>query len=126
MGPRTKAIQVRMHWIREAHEKEELLAGHVNSEQNESDILTKNVEEKLQSKFSQRLRNGKLRLYVQWKAIIQSIDGVEGKDSIGEAVEQYEPTTDGRSYHTEDIQVYTTTCKGRVIREMYYLMESPK
>ena len=50
---------------------------------------------------------------VQWKA-------------IGEAVEQYEPTTDGRSYHTEDIQVYTTTCKGRVIREMYYLMESPK
>ena len=115
-----------MHWIREAHEKEELLPGHVNSEQNESDILTKNVEEKLQSKFSQRLRNGKLRLYVQWKAIIQSIDGVEGKDSIGEAVEQYEPTTDGRSYHTEDIQVYTTTCKGRVIREMYYLMESPK
>ena len=46
-----------MHWIREAFEKEELTIDYVKSEENESDIMTKNVTEQLQKKFSERLRN---------------------------------------------------------------------
>ena len=48
MGSRTNAIQIRMHWIREAFEIEELTVDYVKSEENESDIMTKHVTEHLQ------------------------------------------------------------------------------
>jgi len=73
MGSRTKAIQIRMHWIREAFEKEELTVDYVKSEENESDIMTKNVTEPFQEKFSKRLRNGTLRIYEQWNPNIHKL-----------------------------------------------------
>ncbi|MEL7196344.1 MAG: reverse transcriptase domain-containing protein [Bacteroidota bacterium] len=84
VGERTKAIQVRMHWIREAFEKEEFNIDYVKTDQNESDIGTKNVDEKLQSKFSDRLRNGKLRIYQDWENIMKHFE-VDGHQN-GEAV----------------------------------------
>ena len=49
--------------------------------------MTKNVTEQLQKKFSERLRNGTLRIYEQWNSIVQSVDGLN-RDTIGEAVEK--------------------------------------
>ena len=46
----------------------------VRSEDNESDILTKNVTVKLQEKFSNKIRNGKLRIYEEWKNIAWAVD----------------------------------------------------
>ena len=46
-----------MHWIREVFEKDELTIDYVKSEENESDIITKNIAEQLQQKFRKRLEH---------------------------------------------------------------------
>ena len=120
MGPRTKAIQIRMHWIREAFEKEELTIDYVKSEENESDIMTKNVTEQLQKKFSERLRNGTLRIYEQWNSIVQSVDGLH-RDTIGEAVEQ-----SNSNVHESDESSGTNIRQNRndLDKNMYYYVET--
>ena len=120
MGPRTKAIQIRMHWIREAFEKEELTIDYVKSEENESDIMTKNVTEQLQKKFSERLRNGTLRIYEQQNSIVQSVDGLN-RDTIGEAVEQSNSNVhESNEYSATDIR----RNRNDIDKNMYYYVET--
>jgi len=109
-----------MHWIKEAFEKEELTADYVKCEENERDIMTKNVTEHLQERFSKRLRNGTLRIHKQWNSIVQSVDGLH-RDTIGEAVEQ-----SNSNINESDESSGTNIRKygNNLDRQMYYYVES--
>ena len=91
VGQRTKHIETRMHFIREMFDKKELAVNFVRSEENESDIMTKNLPEALHNKFAIRIRMGKLRLYEQWDEISWAVDNpVEAqREDVGTYVTTY-------------------------------------
>ena len=60
VGPRTKHIQIRAHWIRELQDSSAISVRFCRSENNTSDIMTKNVEQKTFSKHSEAMKNGLL------------------------------------------------------------------
>jgi hypothetical protein len=70
---RTKHIEVRWHYIRELFQKGELTVTYVKSDENESDMMTKNVVEKLHSKFAMLTREGNLRIRARWDEIVKSV-----------------------------------------------------
>jgi hypothetical protein len=57
VGARTKHIDVRHHFVREHHEAKNFAIKHVKSEENESDILTKNATEKILEGHAENVRN---------------------------------------------------------------------
>ncbi len=61
VGSRTKHIDVRYHYIREMRERGGVEVLFVRSEINSSDILTKNVPEKLLAQHANRIRDGTLQ-----------------------------------------------------------------
>jgi hypothetical protein len=74
VGSRTKHIDVRHHYIRELRERGELDVLFVRSEKNPSDILTKNVPEKLLAEHASRIRNGTLECREEWDELVASIE----------------------------------------------------
>jgi hypothetical protein len=74
VGSRTKHIDVRHHYIREMRERGEVDVLFVRSEKNSSDILTKNVPEKLLTLHGKAIRDGKLRCRTEWSEIIAAIE----------------------------------------------------
>jgi len=60
VGPRTKHIDVRHHFIRELHEDGSLMVKYTESEDNEADMMTKNVAMLLLVKHRENLRNGSM------------------------------------------------------------------
>ncbi len=60
VGPRTKHIDTRHHFIREQYEKENVVPIYVKTDENYSDIMTKNLAEKQFNKFSVGLTTGRL------------------------------------------------------------------
>jgi hypothetical protein len=46
----------------------------VRTDENESDLMTKNLPEKLHSKFAERVRNGNLRIREDWEKIVFEVD----------------------------------------------------
>jgi hypothetical protein len=45
----------------------------VKSDENESDMMTKNVVEKLHSKFAMKTREGNLRIRARWDEIVKCV-----------------------------------------------------
>jgi hypothetical protein len=78
VGVRTKHIDVRWHWIREKRDTGELDVIFTKSENNESDILTKNTVESLQTKHARSMREGRLYVYMNWDNMI--VKAVHKKD----------------------------------------------
>jgi hypothetical protein len=74
VSARTKHIDIRWHFIRELYEKKVVTVKFVRSEDNPSDICTKNTPEKLQIKHATNMRNGTLDAHVKWESIIRNID----------------------------------------------------
>jgi len=70
VGARTKHIDVRHHFIRELHEDGSLIVKYTESEDNEADIMTKNVVVLLLKKHTENVRNGTMFCYENWNAII--------------------------------------------------------
>jgi hypothetical protein len=66
VGQRTKHISIRAHFIRDLWSQGYLDVQFVRSEDNESDICTKNVTEKIMALFSPHIRNGTLRCWRNW------------------------------------------------------------
>jgi hypothetical protein len=63
VGTRTKHIDIRYHFIRDHFEKKEFDVTYIDTETNESDIITKNTTEQVHMKHAVKIRNGKLHLY---------------------------------------------------------------
>ena len=59
-GQRTKHMDIKLHFVRELNEREEVVPVFERSESNEADGMTKNQPEKLFSVHSARLRYGGL------------------------------------------------------------------
>ena len=74
VGSRTKHIDVRHHYIREMRERGEVEVMFVRSEKNSSDILTKNVPEKLLTKHGKDMRDGNLECRTEWEELIGNIE----------------------------------------------------
>jgi hypothetical protein len=74
VGTRTKHIDVRYHYIREMRERGEVDVLFVRSEKNSSDILTKNVPEKILTEHATRIRNGTLQCREDWFELVESIE----------------------------------------------------
>jgi len=70
VGPRTKHIDVRHHFIRELHEDGSLMVKYTESEDNEADMMTKNVAMMLLVKHRENVRNGSMFCYKKWDEII--------------------------------------------------------
>ena len=60
VGPRTKHVDTRHHFLRQMVSKRDLDTQYVRTELNTSDVLTKNLSEKDHLRHSATLRNGKL------------------------------------------------------------------
>jgi hypothetical protein len=73
VGQRTKHISIRAHFIRDLWSQGFLDVHFVRSEDNESDICTKNVTEKILNKFSPTIRDGTLRCWRNWHKLNEEI-----------------------------------------------------
>jgi hypothetical protein len=67
VGQRTKHIAVRAHFIRELWSRGLLDVRFVRSEENESDICTKNTTEKINNEHAPNIRNGTMYFWRKWK-----------------------------------------------------------
>jgi len=61
---------VRYHFIRELHEDRSLVVKYTESEDNEADIMTKNVVVLLLNKHRKNVRNGSMFCYKKWDEMI--------------------------------------------------------
>ncbi len=74
ISARTKHIDIRWHFIRELYDRKIVTVKFVRSEDNPSDICTKNTPEKLQLKHANDMRNGTLDAHTKWESIIKEIE----------------------------------------------------
>jgi uncharacterized protein Yka (UPF0111/DUF47 family) len=66
-------MEVRWHYLRQLYQKGEITVAYVKSDENESDMMTKNVTEKLHSKFAMNTREGNLRIRARWDEIVKIV-----------------------------------------------------
>jgi hypothetical protein len=122
VGSRTKHIDVKYLFVRKEQETKQMSVIFCRSEENEADILTKNVIEKLYSKFATRLREGRLRTWVRWKEIVKQAD-----DPIGfqrEDVVNYVRTADRPSESSESFEsVIQSELDQRVHGNVFYVYD---
>ena len=71
VGPRMKHIDVRHHFLRELHEDGRLVVKYTKSDDNEADMMTKNVTFILLMKHRNHVRNGMMFCYENWSIIIK-------------------------------------------------------
>jgi hypothetical protein len=88
VGQRTKHIDIRYHYLREHVENGNLFVIFVRSEDNESDLCTKNVTVKILLSHVSHIRNGTIGCWRNWKNITLSVwkedvEDVEGRTSDG-------------------------------------------
>jgi hypothetical protein len=74
VGARTKHIDIRWHYIRQLRANNELDVEFVRSEDNESDICTKNLPVQLIVKFRDNIRNGTMRSRMLWDVIVKAVE----------------------------------------------------
>jgi len=70
VGPRTKHIDIRHHFLRELHEDGSMIVKYTQSENNEADMMTKNVVCILLIRHRNHVRNGAMFCYVFWNDVI--------------------------------------------------------
>jgi hypothetical protein len=73
VGARTKHIDVRHHHLREHYELKNFEIKYVRSEDNESDILTKNTTEKILDTHAKNIRNGTLMAWREYPKAIETV-----------------------------------------------------
>jgi hypothetical protein len=73
VGTRTKHIDVRHHFLREHFEKKRFHIKFVRSEDNESDVLTKNTPERLLKVHAVNIQNGTMNA---WMNCSEHVDAV--------------------------------------------------
>ena len=116
VGSRTKHIEVRHHFLRRLYDRKEIDIGFVRSDENESDLMTKNTVEKLHNKFAERLRSGTLRVWEKWKDIIRGID--DPTDAQREDVVNWTRVVSESADRVGRINVFS---RGQVITTTYYV-----
>ena len=77
VGPRTKHIDVRYHFIRQHKENGDLQMRFTRGDANESDIATKNVVEKLHVKFATNIREGRMQSWTEWNETVSYAEAWE-------------------------------------------------
>ena len=70
VGARTKHIDIRHHFIRELHEDGKMIVKYVESENNEADMMTKNLAFALLMKHCGNVQNGMMFCYIYWDQIV--------------------------------------------------------
>ena len=80
VGPRTKHIQIRWHWLREHSDKYDVV--YIKSEDNESDICTKNCPEGLYTKHAENIRNGTMFVYQNWDSIVSKLKSEVRREDV--------------------------------------------
>jgi len=70
---RTKHIDIRAHLMREHYMKDKFDVIHVDTEEQDADILTKNLPEKEHTKHSRNLREGRPFIYQNWEDIVMQV-----------------------------------------------------
>ncbi len=73
VGARTKHIDVRHHFIREHYDKKDFELKYVKSEENESDILTKNTTEKILKGHAENIRNGTVKAWREYEKTVETV-----------------------------------------------------
>jgi hypothetical protein len=73
VSARTKHIDIRHHFIREYYESKHFYIKYVKSEDNESDILTKNTTEKILRKHAENIRNGTVMAWLEYEKTIEMV-----------------------------------------------------
>ncbi len=73
VGAQTKHIDVRHHFIREHYEAKDCAIKHVKSEENESDILTKNTTEKILEGHAENIRNGTVMAWRDYEKTVEIV-----------------------------------------------------
>jgi hypothetical protein len=73
VGARTKHVDVRHHFIGEHCEKKDFDVKHVKSEENESDILTKNMTEKILKGHAENIRNGTVMAWMDCQKSVEMV-----------------------------------------------------
>ena len=76
VGARTKHIDIRHHFLREHWEKKSFYVKYVKSEDNESDILTKNTIEKILKGHAENIRNGTPMAWRDYETTIDTVNSV--------------------------------------------------
>jgi hypothetical protein len=76
VGTRTKHIDVRYHFLREHFEKKRFNIKFVRSEDNESDILTKNTPERLLKIHAVNIRNGTMNTWTNYSEYVNTVHAV--------------------------------------------------
>ena len=76
VGARTKHIAVRYHFLREHYENKDFEMKFVRSENNESDICTKNTPEKLLKSHAHHIRNGTMRSWREYEKTVETVAAV--------------------------------------------------
>ncbi len=73
VGARTKHIDIRHHFIREHYELKHFDIKYVKSEENESDILTKNTTEKILKGHAENIRNGTVMAWRDYEKTVEIV-----------------------------------------------------
>jgi hypothetical protein len=73
VGARTKHIDVRYHFLREHFEQKHFKIKFVRSEDNESDILTKNTPEGLLKTHAVNIRNGTMNTWTNYSEYVDTV-----------------------------------------------------
>jgi hypothetical protein len=73
VGARTKHIDARHHFIREHYEAKDFAIKYVKSEENESDVLTKNTTEKILEGHAENIRNGTVMAWMDYENTIEIV-----------------------------------------------------
>jgi hypothetical protein len=73
VGTQTKHIDVRCHFLREHFEKKRFNIKFVRSEDNESDVLTKNAPERLLKLHAINIRNGAMNTWTNYSKYVDAV-----------------------------------------------------
>jgi hypothetical protein len=76
VGERTKHIDVRYHFMRQHYERGDFGITYIMSEDNESDICTKNTPERTHKKHAVAIRDGEMMIYKYWDNFLKDA-GIE-------------------------------------------------
>ena len=82
VGQRTKHIDVRHHFIRDKLNEGTVAIGYIPTDENPSDIHTKNTPQAVHEKHSEPMRTGKLKIWEHYKEVIKNLVKDWTKDQI--------------------------------------------
>ena len=82
VSQRTKHIDIRWHWIRQFTETKRIIIKYVHSDDNTSDICTKNQMMQHYKEHSRRMRTGLTPLWLKYKEAITNISELKESENV--------------------------------------------